>query len=239
MTFEDYDREDYNRKELMKLINLYKTKVKIQKEIKDINSDSKVQRNKANAKSPSSSPLSTATSQSFPSLLIPPLPPASTEANVKQINQPKSTNSSFKKRYQMSRHDNEAIKRRRTCNKPMNVSRNALLSFLEEKEKVVSEDNYSLSSQFLEQDNKETKDKGRKQCIAKLKGLCARGILSREETKKLLTDVIISAAKAAKGEHSHIEIAYSLLCGEGDDNDTGDEYFVEQCQVIAKMNIYT
>eukprot|EP00555_Chaetoceros_dichaeta_P003394 CAMPEP_0198250074 /NCGR_PEP_ID=MMETSP1447-20131203/1395_1 /TAXON_ID=420782 /ORGANISM="Chaetoceros dichaeta, Strain CCMP1751" /LENGTH=158 /DNA_ID=CAMNT_0043934847 /DNA_START=1 /DNA_END=477 /DNA_ORIENTATION=+ len=79
-----------------------------------------------------------------------------------------------------------------------------------------------------------SKDSLRQSCIAALRNLATQGIISQKQKRTLLTDIILSSAK---GEYSMVEVAYDLLCGEGDDaddNDVGGEEFAEQCRVFAQ-----
>lgn len=79
-------------------------------------------------------------------------------------------------------------------------------------------------------DKTETKDNVRQNCIATLRKLSSRGIISPKHKRMLLTDIITNSAK---GEYSLVEVAYDLLCGEGDDKDAAEEDFAEQCQVFV------
>lgn len=66
--------------------------------------------------------------------------------------------------------------------------------------------------------------------------LCARsyslmqGSISPKQKRVLLTDIIMCSAK---GEFSMVEVAYELLCGEGEDKDAAEEEFADQCRVFA------
>jgi hypothetical protein len=79
----------------------------------------------------------------------------------------------------------------------------------------------------------------RQNCIATLRNLSDKGLLSTKQKRVLLTDIITSSAK---GETSMVEVAFELLCA-GSDNgsdedlevDTGMEDFTEQCRVFASM----
>lgn len=57
-----------------------------------------------------------------------------------------------------------------------------------------------------------------------------QGSISPKQKRVLLTDIITCSAK---GEFSMVEVAYELLCGEGDDKDAAEEEFAEQCRVFA------
>lgn len=78
--------------------------------------------------------------------------------------------------------------------------------------------------------NESNKDGIRQSCIGLLRKLSAKGIISPKHKRMLLTDIITNSAK---GEYSLVEVAYDLLCGEGDDQDAAEEDFAEQCQVFA------
>jgi len=60
--------------------------------------------------------------------------------------------------------------------------------------------------------------------------LCEQGSISPKQKRVLLTDIITCSAK---GEFSTVEVAYELLCGEGEDMDIAEEEFSEQCRVFA------
>ena len=79
-------------------------------------------------------------------------------------------------------------------------------------------------------DKTESKDSIRQNCIATLRKLSSQGIISSKHKRMLLTDIITNSAN---GEYSLVEVAYDLLCGEGDDLDAAEEDFAEQCQVFA------
>jgi hypothetical protein len=77
----------------------------------------------------------------------------------------------------------------------------------------------------------------RQNCIATLRNLSDKGLLSSKQKRVLLTDIITSSAR---GETSMVEVAFELLCsGQGADgdedleHDTGMEDFTEQCRVFA------
>ncbi len=79
----------------------------------------------------------------------------------------------------------------------------------------------------------------RQKCIATLRNLSDKGLISSKQKCVLLTDIITSSAK---GETSMVEVAFELLCAgkgvDGDDEselDTGMEDFTEQCRVFASM----
>jgi len=57
-----------------------------------------------------------------------------------------------------------------------------------------------------------------------------QGSISQKQKRVLLTDIITCSAK---GEFSMVEVAYELLCGEGDDKDAAEEEFADQCRVFA------
>jgi len=79
-----------------------------------------------------------------------------------------------------------------------------------------------------------SKDTLRPSCIAALRSLATRGIISKKQKRTLLTDIILSSAK---GEYSLVEVAYDLLCAEGVSNIEEDNFaveeFAEQCRVFA------
>lgn len=79
-----------------------------------------------------------------------------------------------------------------------------------------------------------SKDTLRPSCIAALRSLATRGIISKKQKRTLLTDIILSSAK---GEYSLVEVAYDLLCAEGvgdiEEDDFAVEEFAEQCRVFA------
>jgi ketosteroid isomerase-like protein len=74
------------------------------------------------------------------------------------------------------------------------------------------------------------KDVLRQNCISALRKLCNQGSISPKQKRVLLTDIITCSAK---GEFSMVEVAYELLCGEGEDKDAAEEEFAEQCRVFA------
>ncbi len=74
------------------------------------------------------------------------------------------------------------------------------------------------------------KDALRQNCISALRKLCHQGSISPKQKRVLLTDII---ACSAKGEFSMVEVAYELLCGEGEDKDAAEEEFADQCRVFA------
>jgi len=74
------------------------------------------------------------------------------------------------------------------------------------------------------------KDALRQDCIIALRRLAKQGSISPKQKRILLTDIITCSAK---GEFSMVEVAYELLCGEGDDKDAADEEFADQCRVFA------
>lgn len=53
-----------------------------------------------------------------------------------------------------------------------------------------------------------------------------------KQKRVLLTDIITCSAR---GEFSLVEVAYELLCGEGDDKDAAEEEFSDQCRVLAQQ----
>jgi len=79
-----------------------------------------------------------------------------------------------------------------------------------------------------------SKDTLRPSCIAALRSLSTRGIISKKQKRILLTDIILSSAK---GEYSLVEVAYDLLCAEGvsdiEEDDCAVEEFSEQCRAFA------
>lgn len=81
-------------------------------------------------------------------------------------------------------------------------------------------------------DNKDDapKDALRQGCISALRRLCDQGSISPKQKRVLLTDII---ACSAKGEFSMVEVAYELLCSEGDDKAAAEEEFSDQCRVLA------
>jgi ketosteroid isomerase-like protein len=79
-------------------------------------------------------------------------------------------------------------------------------------------------------DKNESKDSIRQNCIATLRKLSSEGIISPKHKRMLLTDIITNSAH---GKFSLVEVAYDLLCGEGDDKDAAEEDFAEQCKVFA------
>jgi len=74
------------------------------------------------------------------------------------------------------------------------------------------------------------KDALRQNCISALRKLCHQGSISQKQKRLLLTDIITCSAK---GEFSLVEVAYELLCTEGDDKDAAEEDFADQCRVFA------
>ena len=77
------------------------------------------------------------------------------------------------------------------------------------------------------------KDVLRQSCITALRNLAAKGEISNKQKRVLLTDIITCSAK---GDFSMVEVAYELLCGEGDaiSKDAAEEDFAEQCRVFAE-----
>lgn len=75
-----------------------------------------------------------------------------------------------------------------------------------------------------------SKDSLRQSCISALRNLAAQGAVSQKQKRMLLTDIIMSSAK---GEYSMVEVAYDLLCSEGDDKDAAEEEFADQCRYFA------
>lgn len=82
--------------------------------------------------------------------------------------------------------------------------------------------------------SKETKDTDkctiRQNCISALRKLASSGMISQEQKTILLTDII---TKSSTGDFSLVEVAYDLLCTEGDDVTLGEEDFADQCRVFA------
>lgn len=76
----------------------------------------------------------------------------------------------------------------------------------------------------------EPKDALRQNCITALRKLCDQGSISPKQKRVLLTDIITCSAK---GEFSMVEVAYELLCGEGEDKEVAEEEFADQCRVFA------
>jgi len=74
------------------------------------------------------------------------------------------------------------------------------------------------------------KDMLRQNCISALRNLSSKGSISSKQKRLLLTDIITCSAK---GEFSLVEVAYELLCGEGDDKDAAEEEFADQCRLFA------
>lgn len=74
------------------------------------------------------------------------------------------------------------------------------------------------------------KDALRQSCISALRKLCDQGSISPKQKRLLLTDII---SCSAKGEFSMVEVAFELLCGEGDDKEAAEEEFADQCRVFA------
>mmetsp|Transcript_24612 Transcript_24612/g.29698 ORF Transcript_24612/g.29698 Transcript_24612/m.29698 type:complete len:188 (-) Transcript_24612:149-712(-) len=74
------------------------------------------------------------------------------------------------------------------------------------------------------------KDALRQNCISALRKLCTQGSISQKQKRLLLTDII---SCSAKGEFSMVEVAYELLCSEGEDEDAAEEDFADQCRVFA------
>ena len=82
---------------------------------------------------------------------------------------------------------------------------------------------------------KMTKTELRQACLAALRKLSDTGAISPRQKRVLVTDIIASTAKHAK---SMVEIAFELLCVEGegvgeDEEDSYEEEFADQCRVIA------
>lgn len=70
----------------------------------------------------------------------------------------------------------------------------------------------------------------RQNCISALRKLAASGMISQEQKTILLTDII---TKSSTGDFSLVEVAYDLLCTEGDDESLGEHDFADQCRVFA------
>mmetsp|Transcript_65618 Transcript_65618/g.73457 ORF Transcript_65618/g.73457 Transcript_65618/m.73457 type:complete len:569 (+) Transcript_65618:44-1750(+) len=68
-------------------------------------------------------------------------------------------------------------------------------------------------------------------CIDALRRLSNEGRISPKQKRVLLTDII---SCSSRGEQSLVEVAYKLLCGEGMDEVSAEEEFVDQCQVFAR-----
>lgn len=83
----------------------------------------------------------------------------------------------------------------------------------------------------LEPPGASPKDALRQSCISALRKLCDQGSISAKQKMLLLTDII---SCSAKGEFSMVEVAYELLCGEGDDKEAAEEEFADQCRVFAR-----
>lgn len=77
------------------------------------------------------------------------------------------------------------------------------------------------------------KDALRQNCISALRRLADQGNIAPKQKRVLLTDIITSSAR---GEFSMVEVAYELLCGEGDadEQEAAEEEFAEQCRVFAQ-----
>jgi hypothetical protein len=73
------------------------------------------------------------------------------------------------------------------------------------------------------------KDALRQDCISALRKLSKQGQISPKQKQVLLTDIITCSAK---GEFSMVEVAYELLCWEGEDEDAAEE-FADQCRIFA------
>lgn len=86
------------------------------------------------------------------------------------------------------------------------------------------------SEKDSKRDKNESKDIIRQNCISTLRKLSSEGVISSKHKRVLLTDIITNSAK---GEYSLVEVAYDLLCREGDDKDAAEEDFAEQCKVFA------
>lgn len=80
------------------------------------------------------------------------------------------------------------------------------------------------------------KDALRQNCISALRKLCDQGSISPKQKRVLLTDIITCSSK---GDFSMVEVAFELLCGEGDDDevDAAEEEFAEQCRVFAQERL--
>ena len=110
------------------------------------------------------------------------------------------------------------------------------LARLDEEGKGVSikvaakEGNDGKKKRKKEKAENDSKDTIRQNCISSLRKLANQGIISRKQKTILLTDIITCSAR---GEYSLVEVAYDLLCGEGDDIDAAEEDFADQCQVFA------
>lgn len=78
----------------------------------------------------------------------------------------------------------------------------------------------------------ESRENLRQNCIASLRNLATKGVISQKQKRMLLTDVIMCSGN---GESSMVETAYELLCAEpfGDDKDGLEEDFADQCRVFA------
>jgi ketosteroid isomerase-like protein len=74
-----------------------------------------------------------------------------------------------------------------------------------------------------------SQDSVRQSCITALRKLADQGTISQKQKRVLLTDII---SCSARGEYSMVEVAYELLCGEGDDQDVAEEEFADQCRVF-------
>ncbi len=86
------------------------------------------------------------------------------------------------------------------------------------------------SEKDSKREKNESKDVIRQNCISTLRKLSSEGVISAKHKRVLLTDIITNSAK---GEYSLVEVAYDLLCREGDDKDAAEEDFAEQCKVFA------
>jgi ketosteroid isomerase-like protein len=95
---------------------------------------------------------------------------------------------------------------------------------------ATKESNDGKKKRKKEKAENDSKDTIRQNCISSLRKLANQGIISRKQKTILLTDIITCSAR---GEYSLVEVAYDLLCGEGDDKDAAEEDFADQCQVFA------
>jgi len=87
-----------------------------------------------------------------------------------------------------------------------------------------------VSGKRKNQDKGIPKDTIRQNCISALRKLTEQGAISLKQKRVLLTDII---ACSAKGEFSMVEVAYELLCGEGEDKNAAEIEFAEQCRIFA------
>jgi hypothetical protein len=103
------------------------------------------------------------------------------------------------------------------------------LHMLREQNSKSSKSKKSASSGSDPSSDGGSKDNIRQSCITALRKLSNQGSISQKQKRVLLTDII---SCSARGEYSMVEVAYELLCGEGDDKDVAEEEFADQCRVF-------